>query len=742
MSAAPANREDFFQNEMKREISQSSLNWFTKKALLLFFPFIYRFIGRYTNNLVSNFETEINKRISSLDKNKLLLRSSNCFSQYNALLKTWADKPEGGDKDVVIGELMKEKRFLSFKDASFSQQTLYEKLSLFITTKYCNLFSGPTGNVGPSSIFDSFKQKIDSVVGAPVFNNRRGSFTNTLNKLCIAIKWITLGIPAHIAIFVASLPVKGWENLMNRLVVKAAHSYLGDYQVLHSLFDATKKDVFENDTYVYPITRFFADQFETLSRTLARGVKDGEGEESEDSFVLSDQARASLKSTFQNLFEVIRKNAFTTQDELKAFLEKEKGVTGKLKDDFDALLIDSIIDITYKAYNDMLSEDSLQNSLLMLLENLNQSLLADPTQSEEKRKADHLKHQKAQEKLTKYSEKVLHQIIDQVITNGLDSMTHNQSAGSTQFITWIKKDLDNLVKNYNDTLDQLEDDTASAQDKLAALESLRQKRSAFQDKLESKFERFKGDNSKVAQTLKAKLDPVFLQLNALLEKQLEIYTKQKELCLVENDRPHFSACLEAFNSLAASLEDLQNHNNDVADQNNLGAQFEFLKSYLEKIQQLDATLGLQRASQNYALITEGIANYKEAFRKTLENVLTNPSPQALQEAIDTMKELQTHFEVQVNDFDEKIEKNTVSEEDLEAFKEIKEYLVAAYEALEPMDFIEGKIDSVNALKKVPHAVVYHAIKPKMQGILDLLRNGNFAQFFLNHALVMPLVTKA
>ena len=48
---------------------------------------------------------------------------------------------------------------------------------------------------------------------------------------------------------------------------------------------------------------------------------------------------------------------------------------------------------------------------------------------------------------------------------------------------------------------------------------------------------------------------------------------------------------------------------------------------------------------------------------------------------------------------------------------------------------------VKGVKGVPHALVYHTVKPKMQGILDLLRNGNFAQFLLNHAVVIPFVTQ-
>lgn len=861
LAVVDQNREKYFYHEMKREISHSSLNWFVKKVVLFFFPFIYRFVGSYTKNIVANFHNDLNDRITSLNKHRLLLRATNCISQYNALLKTWAMKPEGGDKDIVIGELMKDKRFLSFGDVSFSQKELYEKLSISITNTYFNLSKGPNGDFGPSHYFLVIRKKINDFVQAPVFNNRRGLFSRLLNKMCLTVKAVFIGIPAHCVTFAISIPVRGWELCMNAIVRNAAKSYLGNFQALHSLFDATKQDIFDNNMYVYPVTSFFADQLEALSKTLAsKTFQEDVDCLDQDQVVISDKSRANWKTAFESLFELIKKNEFKTQDSLKDFIEKKEGLS-QLKDGVDsfitAKIIDNVIDITFQAYHEMLSEQSLQGSVLMLLENLNESLLAEPHQNADKKKAEHLKHQMAQEKLTKYSEKVLRQVIDRVIDMGLNTVTHQQSTRSTQFIKWIKPKIETLIANYQESIGKICVPNIDEESKSTELEKLHALHNTFQLELETKFESLSASESTVAQELKAKLNPIFTKLQKLLEAGLlALENSQGVLIKLRNDKPHVAACRQAMESLQNSLADLTDDPENAQAKESASNQYIFLSSYLEKIRLLDKDLDLQMPRDFYRNLVQQIetslTRFKESMKKTIaeENTykslklfnnfcssangdttledlvrlkkesiqhgslyhmlhktslktlhtlynntksklskaqisqthsqLKNQSLRLLddlmqasssqevedfsrriqnldfdtamqqqsdnlkglyQTAADTAEPLSTALDQQIEAFDNNLRDNQEKfNTSLGSIDENLNEIEHINQQLEPMQFIDGELETVKGLKSIPHALVYHTIKPKMQGILDLVRNGNFAQFFLNHAVVIPFTT--
>lgn len=867
LSLANQNSEEYFYNEMKREVSQSSLNWFVKKGVLLLFPFIYRFVGRYTQTAIENFHSDFNGRVASLNKNRLLSRATNCLSQYNAMLKEWAFKPEGGDKDLVIGALMQDKRFLTFGNVQLSQQELYAKLSSMITEEYLDLFKGPEGNIGPSHYFTGVKARIKAFINRPLLSNRRGFIANSLNKLSIGAKAIFLGAPAYLLTFVASLPVYAWEKSMNFMIRKAAQYALGNFQILNAVADSAKKDVFENNHYVYPITSFFADQLETLSKKFAEmKVSDDKKTDDSERVVISDKSREEFKKLLESLFEVIKKNQYSTQDSLKAFLDQTTGIA-QVKEDIDGFisskLINGVIDMIFKAYNKFLTEENLQGSFLRLLETLNQNLLKEQNQTEDKRRAEHLKHQMAQEKLTKYSEKVLHQVIDHAINMGLDQFNHHQSSTSTHLVKWLKDELKDkdtaLLVRYEELKQRLEDHHISLEDKLQELEKFKDVHNAFQLNLESKLERLMDGSSSVAQELKAQLQPIMAHLKTLLEDGLlKLLSSQKELVELSNDKPHFDACRRALDTLAASLEAIDNDLDDDFSNHKatLLTQYDFLKRYLPKIRDLDPQLELKKATE-YEDIQDVIRNNFEPFKQHLDQSIKSlnalDSLVALQEFSQgihsdhlaelvrlkkealahgglyhmlhrgSLEELTTlsrrikerlntlpvledhiakkelvkqHVEALINATSPQVvdnvagliqainlnqdianckdticEKFEASKDALEPISEgfntleneyftvhIEEkadsyneaiaalqdqinYLEGACHQLQPMQFIDGELGIAQGVKNVPHAVMYHAIKPKMQGILDLLRSGNFAQFLVNHAVVMPLVTK-
>jgi hypothetical protein len=60
---------------------------------------------------------------------------------------------------------------------------------------------------------------------------------------------------------------------------------------------------------------------------------------------------------------------------------------------------------------------------------------------------------------------------------------------------------------------------------------------------------------------------------------------------------------------------------------------------------------------------------------------------------------------------------------------------------EDLNIIHTKVTPPKILKSSIHKVLYHQIYPKAEGLLNLIRDGNFAQFLINHTVLMPFAKK-
>lgn len=855
-----------FINELRKAIDNADASWIRKAFAHLFVLFrIYTLIGRHTNSIVSKFYKNLNQQLEKIDKQDLVLRSSNCFSKYSSLLEAWAKLKNGGDKTPVIDELMKTQMYLSYGKESYTQSELYNNVATTFVDNYFDFYKGDKDQ--DDSFAASLNSKLNYIKGmslTPYFNHALNPVSSSINYLFIGMKTLLVYLPMYIIISSLYYPTKLIEWITNSAIKFGFKTALKNFKTIDYVIESTRNGVYENNPYVHAITSFLADQLESLSQTLEaeKEPKDGDDEKP----LVSEKTRGMIKKAAEGLIEVLNKDKFTTQDQLKNYLD-HKGLSASAQDKIEQavlpLVIESIIDLTAKASEEFINQEALQQPLSLLLDKLNQIITEKPEElDEEKRKIEILKYKAAEDKLKKYTDRLINLITKKAIDDAFDIEGQNQTKLINKTTKWIKDKTPDFLEKWNTAL--LTPARSGEEINIQDLDDLHEKSDIFLTELENKWDLLKHNSSSTGKELTRILLAIINPLKTLLKGTtadqgfFAFYKNSKLIDQTKQDLPHFKACQKAYESLAIEFPNLANNISNAKVLERISANSLYIKTTLSKIhtsqlsllrnpkiyaplitllksqrmqdreqeelivkdtllptlsslehilkkddqgKDLIDQLGLEKQAyinKNKGFLSSFSSNSNDPFiknynillaqikkipsvktRDTLISILNDiykaktadtsstaiaRFKNALNSTLKTEKDYLKALVGSITKIDEDFHKEinlicTKLEQDLtdnaaanallipqlqEAHDNVAVAVAALPNAATPAPVKTGLTAvvtdmGIDALKAGSHSMAYHLSKPKIDGLFDLLRNGSFSQFFVNHVVLMRLV---
>jgi hypothetical protein len=845
-SSLDRDKQKVFASELKKEINSSKCNWFLKKTIIFLLPIFYKIIGKYTKSLVDHIIDDVNERVETINKEVLFQRTSNCLSKYNSLLKSWAETKEGGEKNKVIGSLMKEKGFLEFgKEESYSQDQLYKKVSDKFVANYIDLYKDSENDLTIAS-------KIYSFVKQPILKNRTTFPRKVINIIGVSLKYLLIGFPATLI----NSPLICFEKLSNALFKSLLKRFLANNKVIDSIVESSKENVFESNPYVYPITSFFADQLESISKSLSKPTEAASSDLMvDDKNIISDKTHSQLKTLFELLFEVLSKNKFNTQEQLQRNL-KDSSLSKQSQQLIDANLIpvilDSIINTSIMASDKLFKKDQLQKPLSLLLEELNEIILTPNANDQERVNLQQLKNQNAQEKLKKYSKKVLTQIIDQAIDSVFQGQSETDEKKAKKFIQDFKKAFTadgGIIEKGRDLLDEIKNPEHPIVKK--RLSDFRERINQLTIKLEHQQDSIRKRDSRISKEVKLKLEKAATLFEKLITDKeensglIEIQATQMNIFTISQDLPHFTHLQRSLETMIQYMEEINSNQSDELVEkftsstkylNAFFSQFDsnelrlvkeeplyqelkdLMKQNLSSRKELAATITNKSVKRlnllNNLLATDvfqrvkgerkseiedkslgGFFNFKREsaadLAKQLRKIASNLESKADKEVVESClnavlsaksiekldnaaqnfndrisllvqeeTKILTKYSREVAKIDDELltccqKITTKFRSDLndekpsyeEKLIEFNMNLLMLADELsdenlpEDLKVIHTKLEHPKALKSSIHNLLYHQIYPKAEGLLNLIRDGNFAQFLVNHTVLMPFAKK-
>lgn len=845
-SSSDRDKQKVFASELKKEINSSKCNWFLKKTIILLLPILYKIIGKHTKSLVDHIIDDVNDRVETITKEVLFQRTSNCLSKYNSLLKSWAETKEGGEKNKVIGSLMKEKSFLEFgKEESYSQDQLYKSVSDKFVANYIDLYKDSENDLTITS-------KIYAFVKQPILKNRTTFPRKAINLIGVTLKHLLIGFPVTLI----RSPLICFEKLSNGLFKSLLKRFLANNKVIDSIIASSKENVFESNPYVYPITSFFAEQLESISKNLSEGFERTPSDlRVDDKNIISDKTHSQLKALFELLFEVLSKNKFNTQEQLQSYL-KDSSLSKQSQQFIDANLIpailDSIIHTSIMASDKLFKKDQLQQPLSLLLEELNEIILTPNANDQERVTLQQLKNQNAQEKLNKYSKKVLSQIINQAIDSVCQGQAKTDEIKAKVFIRDFKEAFrgeGGIIAKGRDLL--LEIKTPEDPTVKKSLSDFREIINQLTIKLKHRQDSIRKEDSRICKEVKLKLEkaaPLFEKLITDKEANsglIELQATQMNIFTISQDLPHFTHLERSLETMMQHMEQIKSNQSDELVErftsstkylNAFFSQFDsnelrlvkkeplyqelknLMKQNLSSRKELAANItnksvkrlnllnnlltpGVfqsvkdKRKSEIEDKSTRGIFNFteksaadlakelrkiaskleskadKEVVESCLNAVLSAKSNEKLDQAAQNFDhkisllvkeetEKLTKYSSEVAKIDDKLltccrKITTKFRSELEAEKKSYQEKLGQFNVNlltledelsdenlpEELNVIHTKLEPPKALKSSIHNLLYQQIYPKAEGLLNLIRDGNFAQFLVNHTVLMPFAKK-
>jgi|GEM_PF-3561503 len=845
-SSSDRDKQKVFASELKKEINSSKCNWFLKKTIILLLPILYKIIGKHTKSLVDHIIDDVNDRVETITKEVLFQRTSNCLSKYNSLLKSWAETKEGGEKNKVIGSLMKEKSFLEFgKEESYSQDQLYKSVSDKFVANYIDLYKDSKNDLTITS-------KIYAFVKQPILKNRTTFPRKAINLIGVTLKHLLIGFPVTLI----RSPLICFEKLSNALFKSLLKRFLANNKVIDSIIASSKENVFESNPYVYPITSFFAEQLESISKNLSEGFERTPSDlRVDDKNIISDKTHSQLKTLFELLFEVLSKNKFNTQEQLQSYL-KDSSLSKQSQQFIDANLIpailDSIIHTSIMASDKLFKKDQLQQPLSLLLEELNEIILTPNANDQERVTLQQLKNQNAQEKLNKYSKKVLSQIINQAIDSVCQGQAKTDEIKAKEFIQDFKEAFrgeGGIIQKGSDLLDEIK--TPEDPRVKKSLSDFREIINQLTIKLEHQQDSIRKEDSRICKEVKLKLEkaaPLFEKLITDKEANsglIELQATQMNIFTISQDLPHFTHLERSLETMIQHMEQIKSNQSDELVErftsstkylNAFFSQFDsnelrlvkkeplyedlknLMKQNLSSRKELAANItnksvkrlnllnnllttdvfqrvNVKRKSEIEDKSRRGIFNFREKsaadLAKELRKIASKLESKADKEVVESclnavlsaksiekVDEAAQNFNQKISDLvkeeTEKLTKyssevqkidrelltccrniTTMFRDNLEAEKKSYKEKLGEFNANllmlgdelsdenlpEELNVIHTKLEPPKALKSSIHNLLYQQIYPKAEGLLNLIRDGNFAQFLVNHTVLMPFAKK-
>lgn len=614
-------KKQFFFSELKKAIDKSSAPWLTKIASKFILSSMHWLIGYYVNSIVKEFYKDLDKGLENIDKQDLLVRSSNCFSKYNALLKAWANDKKGGDKNPIINQLMQTKKFLSYGEESYTQAALYNEFSNTFIQKYLKGDSDQGNNL--TGFLSSRLTKINEMIKKPVFYAAGNPFFSFFNYAFVGVKAILIGIPCHVIIRLASIPLRVGESITNKSIKFLFKKGLARFKTANAIIQSTREGIYDNP-YAHAITSFLADQLESLSQEL-EGVKapsTGAVDESEDPSsdtakakkAISENSRDLIRKAAEGFLEILNKDGYSTQDQLREYLDPTtKGYLAIANDKLEGtvlpLIIDSIIDITAIASDKLLNKKGLQQPISLLLDKLNDILTQAPEDlDKEKLQIEKLKYQAAKEKLEKYTEKLL----DLVITKAIDDIFQQQGQRQITLINetteWLKTETPDFLAKCEEQFQLINLEEPTDAESYKAVEKLYQIIDKFLVKLENKRDLLKKDSSTTSKKLSQSLLKIINPLETLLHGPdktggfLSFYEHYKTIYKTDKDLPHLTACERSYESLERDLPTLADDFTDVRLTKRIFENSRYIKKTLSRIHSKD--LSFSREPSKYRALND------------------------------------------------------------------------------------------------------------------------------------------
>lgn len=851
-----ALRQKVFLKEMKTAINNSSASWITKMfARIILFRF-HKLVGHYTGNIVHNFYNNLDKELNKIDKTSLLVRSSHCFSKYNALLQHWASLPHGGDKTPAINRLMQTKEYLEYENQSYTQPQLYTAISNTFVNNYFHFLYTDNGNSASLRGFlNSTGMRLNRMILRRPFHSR-GPIASVANFLWSGCKALVIGLPVHLLIFASKLVITPFEWLSNYFARLICKSSLNHFKAIDNVIQSTRQGIYEESPYVHIITNFVANQFEELSKALE---DDKQSTLPVDTSVVSERTRADIKKTLEHLFELLDKDRFTTQEKLTEHLKSTgpyKTINTQLENLIIPSTIESLIDLTLVLSDKVLTRKSLNQPISLLIDQFNELLTQPPNTVVSD--VDKKKYKAAEEKMHKYADKILLQVVDKAVNNAFDNFGQEEAKYAKTTLDWAKTTMHSLLEKWTPILNEIEtqEDDKKRYDELAQLITASD---AFLVEMQNKYDVLNAKASRTSREVAEKLLQIMTPFKEFLRGNqnegapkglLGLYSNYNHLYREAGDLPYLSTCIRSYDTmqtqLAALVNDISNADlkkeildnsrlfhqtlselangnlvllKDLSDYAPLQALLAsdhqgLLRQHLEEESYLQNTVlpnftALNAVAKETGFFTRiqqekhaQVDRYKRVGRlfgwmsnsrdawtgtyvKTLQDIQRIPDKQTRDLLLKSFKNIygattkavaDTHLQKfqalwnqriqqekdkllgsarKLRNIDEPIYElvqrlATQFTDDLTArsednailrpqLQESMNKIQTAINALEDISFVTTDIGIVDSLKKLPLNLIYGRLKPKMDGLVDLIRNGAFSQFFVNHALLMPLV---
>jgi hypothetical protein len=616
--------KNIFLSELKKGINNSdaSFLWKAIAHLLILFK-IYTVIGRHANNIISRFYKDLTSHLEKIDKKDLVTRTSNCFSKYSSLLEAWAKSPNGGDKTPVIDDLMKTPKYLSYGSEAYSQSELYNAVSNQFVDNYFDFYKDDKEQEDSfSASLDKKLHDIKNFSFKSYFSHSYNPITTFLNYLFIGAKATLMWLPALMIIKIVSLPIRLAETLTNKIMKMTLKKVLEKNKTIESIIESARDGVYENNPYVHAITSFLADQLETLSQEL----DDLDTENAKP--LVSEKTRGMIKKAAEGLIEVLNKDKFTTQDFLKNYLDQKGSwavstAQNKLEQIVLPYVIESIIDITAMASEKFINKGALQQPLSLLLDKINELVTQKPEElSEEQAKAELLKYKAAEDKLKKYTNKLINQIAKKAIDDAFDSQGQNQFALIRNAKEWIEHHTPIFLQLWRDHLiNPLENgDDIDIQH----LHVLHEKTITFLTELENKWDVLKHDSSHTGKEMAKLLSTVMNPLQHLLRGEnnengfLAFYKNSKLIDQTHQDLPHLLHCKQAYEFLDEKFPHLQEELSSDLD-TTIFANSLYIKTTLSKLR--SGELEFLRSPSIYEPLMALVKTSKMEERETEEALI-------------------------------------------------------------------------------------------------------------------------
>ena len=847
---SPAERSQVFINELKIEINKSSMNSFSKMIFKCLLPVFHHLIGRYTKSFTTNIFESLNTTLDKIDKKDIVTRASNCFSKYNAILNEWSTLESGGDKRPVIKGLISKSRYLTYEEENYTQNQLYNEVSNNLIDNHFNIYENAKA---PTFRLKNLMKKTHHFAMKKLFTSNN-ILASTLNYTFIGVKIVAATLPTYLVLGPIIPLVQVFENFMNGLTKLLLKKTLSHFNVINTLVTSTRNGIYENNPYVHAITSFLADQLENLSTELEASITNPQKKTSrrKEKPHVSDITRSLLKSTFEHLIEIINKNPIGTQEKLKEFL-KNKGPIDRLDENLQQVILpsilESVIDVTLLASNS-LNKKSLQKPIALLLNQINALITIPHNTSPQALKEKRQEQIAAEEKLTKYTDKILKQTITKTVNDTISSIGQSGPEFANEIKTWLQTTLNGetgRIATWEKFLKDFNDPEKTEKQRFDIMQDFYSSLKDFIDEVTDKHDHIKQMPDRIFQTLGTQFAKIITPLSALSNKEngvLALYKNQHLVYQTNEDRRHFIALEQTYKAIHQSLETMKTEawlTTPTQDMlTTLETNSTFLNAALSNLknkttpllrdadlyegffnlinvdQQADRTRSISAIQESYLPALDILKDlqrkidplkdtknrYLQTHRfwksdkrdpfilahqtflaqlkkirvpqtralliaklQTLYNANSSTAVDAaytdLNNQIDTAIKKQKHNINQsiqriinidlpiyestktfVNTYDSEIKKYQNKNNSITPRAEaLLQTLATQAETWETISFIPMQTSILNSLKSFPSAAAYQFFKPKVMGAFDLIRDGNFAQFFVNHTLMMPLAKK-